>query len=263
VTITATPDGQRYLAATQQRVPRPFHYRWLIPRLCGLHERRWRTVRTVSLVGLLPAAAWYGGVGWKGVFCAAFVVGLAGVWAFNWKWPILVDAPAMFLALLAAACAQHGYWWAALPLALLAGCTKETAPVFAAVWAWSPIPLIGLAAPAIRSLWRSGDDVLDERNAQILKHPFRAGYAFHRDLSLAAWVLPWGVGIVALANLSWPLAAVLVLAYAQCAMATDTMRLIQWAWPVVALSTAEAVPTKWLLPLIVLHLANPFRGDGL
>ena len=76
------------------------------------------------------------------------------------------------------------------------------------------------------------------------------------------WIWPWGAGLIALADLSPQLVVVLAVAYAQTVVATDTVRLYQWAWPVVAVATAGVVPLAWLLPLAVLHIASPFKGQG-
>jgi hypothetical protein len=257
-----TNDGHRYFAMSYQRVARPFHWRWLLPKLCGRDIRRWKTARAIALGGMLPAAWWFADGGWRGVFVAVMVVGLTGVWAFNWRWPVLVDAPAMFFALVSAASVNHGLWWLGIFFALLAGSTKETSPIFAAAWAWSPICLVGLVAPAVRTLQHAGSDVLNEENRWILEHPFLAARKYHRGINPDAWVLPWGACLVGLAHLSWPLAATLALAYAQCFIATDLIRLYQWAWPVLALAAANAVPLRWLPFLAVLHLVNPYAGDG-
>ena len=261
--IAVTPDGQRYLAmASGQRIARPFHLRWLIPKVCGKSPTNWRAVQYASLLGLLPAAVWYGGFGWRGLFVALFIVGCSGVWKFNWRWPVLVDAPAMLLALTAAASAKHGIWPLAVVLALACGCVKETSPIFASLWAWSPVLLIGLVSPTLRALWRAGDDVLDEENAWILEHPIRASVKYHKGIPTWAWVLPWGAGVVALANGSPQLWATLLVAYAQCLVATDSIRLYQWGFPVVAVAAAGAVPLAWLPVLLAVHLVNPFAGEG-
>lgn len=183
--MSLTPDGARYLAASRQRVARPFHYRWLLPKLCGERLTNWRAVQVASLAGLVVAAWWYGGTGWRGLFVASCAVGCAGVWKFNRKHPVLVDLPAMCIGLFAAAAAQHGLWWLAIPLVIVAGCVKETTPVFAALWAWSPVLCIGLVPPAFRALQRAGDDVLDAENAWILRHPIQASRKYHAGFPLA------------------------------------------------------------------------------
>jgi hypothetical protein len=230
--------------------------------VCGRDVRRWKIFRAVALVSLLPLGFWYANGGWRGVFVAAFVCGCAGVWNFNWRWPVLVDAPAMAFALASAAASIHGLWWLATGFACLAGATKETGPIFAALWAWSTVPLVGLLLVVARAVQRAGDDVLDAQNAWILAHPFKASWEWHRRFPPWAWVMSFGVGVVALSDLSWPLTVTLLVAYGQCLMATDSMRLFQWAWPMVAVATAGAVPMRWLPALAAVHLFNPFKGDG-
>jgi hypothetical protein len=222
----------------------------------------WRAIQFGSLGCLIAAAVWYGGDGGRGLFVAAFAVGLAGVWQIHRDHPVLVDLPAMAVALLAACCMREGWWAAAVLLSVLAGTIKETSPVFAALWAWNPVLLAGLIAPAVRHFQKEGPDVLDAENRWILDHPIRASIKYHRHLPRALWVLPWGIGLAALAEPSWPLVAVLTVAYAQCVMATDTVRLYQWAWPVVALAAADAIPPAWWIPAIVFHMVNPFASKG-
>lgn len=263
--VPVTPDGCRYLAMAEgRRVARPFHYRFALPAVCGPWPEYWRAVQ-LGAVGLVAVAgAWYGGFGWRGLFVAVFVFGCAGVIRFNLEHPVLVDLPAIAIALCAAAAWQDGLWPAAVLLVLVAGSVKETSPVFAALWAWSPLLLVGLIVPAVRHLMRAGPDVLDAENRWILDHPFAASRKYHAGLwSPLVWIWPWGVGLVALADLSPQLVATVAVAYAQCAMATDSVRLYQWAWPVVAVAAAGAVPAAWLVPLAVMHLASPFKGQGL
>ena len=68
--------------------------------------------------------------------------------------------------------------------------------------------------------------------------------------------------VVALAAPSWQLAAVLALAYGQLLIATDTVRLYQWAAPTVAIAATSAVEPQWWPVLIALTVFNPLRGDG-
>src|SRR6185437_119407 len=103
------------------------------------------------------------------------LTGCSGLSWFNLRHPVLVDLPAFALALGAAVAWQHGLWWAAIPLVLTAGCVKETSPVFAAVWAWHPVMLVGLIPPAIRHLQRPGADPCPPGPAsEALVHPLRS-----------------------------------------------------------------------------------------
>lgn len=251
-----TPDEVRYTrAGARLPVARPFHYRWLLPRLCGTDERRWRAVQLLAAAGLCALTAVHAGVWW-----AAFLpVGCAGLLRFNLNHPRLVDLPAITVALGAAVAWDHHLPSLAIVLAWIAGTMKETAPVFAAAYALHPALLVGLIGPAIRHLLPAGRDCLDDENTWILAHPFRAAVKYHRALPAWVWVLPWGAGL--LATPSWHLGLVLLVAYAQCAAATDTVRLYQWAAPQVAAALAW-VPARWVPVLVLVHLVNPFRTEG-
>jgi hypothetical protein len=257
-----TPDGVRYFAAAEQRVARPFHLRWLLPRLLGDNFKRWQYVTHGALFALLPLMYVYAGGGWRGLAAALMVLGLSGVWKFNRKYPVLVDATGVCLALSSAVAFQHGLWPLGLALALVGGCVRETSPIFAALYCWNPLALLGMVAPAVRSLQREGPDVLDGENEWILRHPFRAGWIFHRHKLFMNYVLPWGAAVVAFANGSPQLALTCAVAYAQCLVATDTIRLYQWAFPVVLVAAVGAVPLAWLPVIVAITLANPFAGEG-
>jgi hypothetical protein len=259
-----TPDGVRYLWAAEHDIARPFHYRWLLPALCGTNVRTWTYVTRGALAASLPLIYVYVGGGWRGVAAASMVIGLSGVWKFNWAHPVLVDAAGMACALAAAILTQHGAgWWPiAIWVAAVGGCVRETTPVFAALYAWNPILLIGLAAPAVRHFQKAGEDCLDEDNLWILKHPMAASRKFHRNIPLQTYIMPWGGALAALANLDPQLAATTIVAYAQCAVATDTVRLYMWAWPVVLLAAVNAVPLAWLPVLVAVTVGNPFSGQG-
>jgi len=261
--LAITPDGARYLAA---RPPAPFHLRVLIPWLCQDIAARWLAAAWCGLAAMalgimLLAPTWQAGV------AAALLAAALPMVRFNIEHPVLVDLPALGLATLAAGLWHVGWWPAALLVVLLAGAAKETAPVFAALFAWTPVLLLGLVVPLIVR-WRRepGDDVLDEHNAWVLAHPIQAAREYHdgwlRNLD-PRLVAPWGAAVVALAAPTWQLAAVLAVAYAQLLIATDTVRLYQWAAPVVALAAVAAVPWQWWPVLIVATAFNPLRGDGL
>lgn len=183
---------------------------------------------------------------------------------FNLRNPVLVDAPAMALAALAAVLAPVNLP-AAVAVALVAGACKETAPGFAALYAWNPWLLLGLVAPAIRAVTaKTGPDVLDDENAWILEHPVKAGWKYHRAQYLDGLVMvtPWGGALVALAVMDLRLGVLLAVAYAQLLVATDSVRLYQWSAPLVCVAAATAVPPAWLPILVVLTVWNPCAGNG-
>jgi len=251
------PDAERYLAAARQRVARPFHLRFALPLILGDEPRRWLWCSRFSLGIFGVLCAIYARSPWM-----ACVVLLPGV-RFNLRRPVNVDATAMALALGAAVVCPHS-WQIALGLALLAGCVRETAPVWAAIYCWNPLLLVGLLPVAIRALQRAGDDVLDEENLWILRHPIAASRKYHKGLWLnpRVMVTPWGGLLAGLAAMDLQLGAALATGYGQLLVATDSVRLYQWAAPVLAAATVHALPA-WALPLVALSvLVNPWRGTG-
>lgn len=254
-----TPDEFRYYGMAQGvRGPRPFHYRWLLPRLCGPRPRVWLVVQCVSFLAVSGLLWAYTGEWWA----CLLTLGLSGL-TFNLKHPMLVDLPALACALAAAVCWQQGWWIAALALALVSGTIKESAPTFAALFAWNPVLLVGLLPVALRHLQSAGTDPIPDGPAHdALVHPIRVSWEHHKQLPLWAFVLPWGVLLAGLTNGSPQLWATLAVAYAQLLVATDNCRLTVMAVPVFALA-AVPVLGPWALLAVVLHLVNPFRTEGL
>ena len=263
MTTTLTPDSIRYL---NPNPPSPFHLRPLLPALCGTVAWRWHTATYVG-IGLTLVATWALVGGWRGVAAALILAALPSV-RFNATHPVLVDAAALGLATTSAALWVHGYPLPALTIAALAAATKETAPIFAALFAWTPVLLLALLIPAaIASLRTPGsrDPLGDEHHAWVLAHPIQASRKYHhRFLADANPTLftPWGGAITAIAAPSLQLAATLAAGYTQLAFATDTVRLYQWAAPVVCIAATTAVDPRWWPLLILTTLFNPMRGDG-
>lgn len=257
--VPLSPDGERYFAmARGVRQPRPFMFRVLVPYFCQNDPSSWRQCALYSFAALAVLGWWYTGA-WAAVLIP---FGLAGL-TVQTKAPVLVDLPAMALALASACCFRQGWYGPAVTYALLAGATKETAPLFAAAYAWSPLPLVGLLVPACIAIFRKpGPDTSTGHAHEALVHPIKTALATHRGQPFLWFVLPLGVLVLGLAHPTWQVAAVLLLAYGQLIVATDLVRLYVWAWPVLALNTFHVVPRSWWLPLVVLHLASPHRGEG-
>ena len=260
--MNVTPDGLRYL---HPNPPAPFHRRALLPWLCGADPKRWIAqawigyalifVGTFALVG-----------GWQGLAAAALVAVLPGI-MLGLVHPVLVDTTALGLATVAAALWVHDLQIPAVAVVLLAGAAKESAPVFAAVFAWNPVLIVGLVAPLLIGLVRRPGEMpgMGKHHQWILEHPIKASLKYHdgmlRSLS-PVLVYPWGACVVALAAASWQLAAALALGYAQLLIATDSVRLYQQAAPVVAIAATTAVDPVWWPVLLALTAFNPARGDG-
>lgn len=259
-----SPDGIRYLAiADGQRVPRPFHYRWLIPALAGRNGRAWQALQIAALLGMVALSVAYND-DWKaGVAAGLAMFGLAGI-TLNLRLPVLVDLPAMSLALAAAVIADTNLP-AAIALAVAAGACKETSPVFAAAYAWNPWLLAGLLAPALRHLWKTGPDMCEGLAAEALTHPLKVAWQVRKGrwTDPKLWLLPWGGLTAGLYQPTWQVAVTLALAYSQCVLATDTVRLYQWAWPVLAAHTFTVLPPAWWPLAVAATIWNPYAGNGI
>lgn len=188
--VNVGPDGARYLhLAAGNQVPRPFHLRWLLPKVCGVNPVRWWAVWLAS---------------WLIMFAAMFV----------WQ-------------------SSNGWRVALASAVLLAGLPGILGP--AAV-----IP-VGVKFDAIAA------------------HPIRAALAAHRGRWRDGWLMvaPWGACLLALHGTpTWPIVAVIVVAYLQLLVATDTVRLLHHAaGPPLAAAAAVTIPVAWLPLACIAHVA--------
>ncbi len=232
-------DGNRYTSGVAQ--PYPFHRRW-----CGWSKR---ALQITSLGSLLMLGTLMGD--WK----HALVFGtLPGFWFIATR-PTTVDGPAMLLAL-AASMLFPGHPVLAVALSCLSGWIHERGPVFAALYAWNPILLVGLLAvgwwrkPAVHDgdirvgrgfrwslyIHRQDHDWLNwEQTAFALRGLplFAAGYG----VSPGAWVT-------------------LGVAWASRLVGSDLGRFVFWAAPVLVRDLPEL--PAWM---VLLH-AVTFRRMG-
>ena len=239
-----TPDGVFYLAQAEgDAVPFPYRLRGLLPRLLGPSRLRWHRMNSISLV-VLSAGLWvYTGSPLAILFLLCFP--LLSFWR---NAPILQDLPALALAVWAA----NVLGWntsAGIVFALLAGLVNEKAPLFAALYAWSPFPLIGYLSTGISYLGTREGPMPERITAQpemceemeyVLAHPFRSAQRFLRSRwgDGGLWIQPWGGMVLALFNPSFQLGATTAVAFGMCFTATDSLRMMVWALPVVAAAVA-------------------------
>lgn len=259
--IHVTPDGACYIS---DNPPSPYHLRVLLPALCKRNPTRWQAA-TYAGIALTAIGTWALIGGWAGITAALLVLALPST-RFNASNPVLVDAFALGAATCSAALMVHGQVIPALIAALIAGATKETAPVFAALFAWNPLLLAGLIVPLLVRLTRTpGTFTVNEHHRWVLDHPIKASKQYHHCYLLDLHpnlITPWGGCVVALGAPSVQLITTLIVAYLQLIIATDTVRLYQWAAPIVAVSAVSAVSWQWWSLLVVVTAFNPMRGDG-
>lgn len=234
----------------------PFHLRWFMPKLLGSNLNYWRIASIVGWVMLVFA------VGIMGGWPAALLVAVLPGTTLGFKLPVLVDGVALGVAGLAAI---HQPIATQILLAIIAGCVSERAPVFAALWSWSPWPLVGLIVPAIRYLTsKPGPELsvlIGTYAGDALIKPWRIG--LQRNWHEPWLITPWGGLLAALLYMDIHMALTLLVAYAQLFVATDNARLAQWSAPVLAIALARNLDWKICIVLALVTWFNPWRGDGI
>jgi hypothetical protein len=235
------PDSYQYVAmARGQKVPGPFYTRWLLPALIRERGRVWEAQTLIACVVLHAAVAHAFGV--KG----ALLLAPMHLISWNIKAPVQVDFVA--LALLGVSLTTQNPWALAV-LGLFGGAVKQPAPIFMALAAWSPIPLVtGLIGMLPGFLWARKVDPEVDKNPW-LQSPFQTTLASKRLVwaNPRIMLLPWGL-VLPLALTSWDgrLLAALALAYAPLIAASDNARLYLWALPIaLGYAVAAPIPEAW------------------
>lgn len=268
MSLRLTPDGQRYLSmAAGMPQPMPFHLRRLIPTLCGGSEARWIAVNVASILGAAVLtgilATQHGATIEQSAVAGALLLGLPWV-RFCWSRPVLVDMPALALALLAAVLVPINVYACGAAL-VAAALTSEKAPIFASLFAWNPLLLTGLAVPVLLYLWKRPAQVdPNDPLARTLSQPLATGLSSHANAwrSAHAMLFPWGACLAVIAAPSVWVGVALLVGYAQLLVATDSVRLYQQAAPVLCISAAFVIPAGWVAAVLVAHWFSPLQGDG-
>lgn len=256
------PDSAYYLElGGRKAIPPPFAWRWLLPFVLRDIHNRWRAFTLVAIWVQGGALAWY-----ANDLRAVVLVGmLPAMWRFSLRHPVLVDAPGMAVALIGAGMMIHWPhdWFTiaqVIVAAILAGCIRESAPVWMAVYCWSPWPLIGLIGiipgalrarridPAKDNPWisRPVKTALEARNRQWLNWQLVA--------------VPWGVLLpLGIWQGDYKVAAALTLGHIPWLWTSDWNRIAGWAAPVLAVAALSWQSDLWPL-LLLIHVFNPYRG---
>ncbi len=225
-------DGVRYCSKTQQ--PSPFHRRF--------HYWPKRPLQAISLLSMVGI-----GVSMRDPYRAAMLLSLPGA-VFITTHPTCTDAPSMLLAWLSSLLmSTHPALGVAMSCA--AGVMHERAPVYAAVYAMSPWPLLGLLAvqwwakPAKRDTDKFvGDSFLGQIRAHKpytdLLDPWTVVYGYRCVLPMAVY---YGASPRA-----W---FALALSFGSRIIGTDACRFLYWAAPPMIADTQVA--PAWI---VMVHL---------
>lgn len=236
----ACNDGRRYTSGLPQ--PTPFHRRW-----CGWPKK---LLTASSVAGLVFVAATLGSW-WQSLL----FVTLPGVWFVATR-PTTVDGVAMGLAWGAALLFPINPY-AAVGLSCLSGFVHERGPVFAALYAWHPLLLVGLVCIGWwRKPWPKDTDPfvgLSSLRETILVHKKMQDW-----LSWKGYVISTRAVIPIAALVGVPLSAwvALAVAHASRIVATDNSRIVLWGAPPM-IAAMHGVP-MWAVAVHALTFTRMF-----
>jgi hypothetical protein len=162
------------------------------------------------------------------------------IWERQLKVVHLADAFVLMISLLGAGLPG---WWT-VPLALIAGATRETAPLFIALWGGNPLALLGLLAVPV---WRKGGSHF--RHDHLFVTPWKTFSRIRLRTGFTLdYVFPFGGAIAGIANpYSW---IVLGIAAIPLFRSIDTSRLLMWAMPWMLVAAVSGAPDGALLAMI-------------
>lgn len=250
-----TPDGMRYYAVARgSAVSIPFHRRWLWPRVLGTNPTHWRWCSAAFTIALPALLAWWmmdlGFAPWRALAGACLLMGLPGVFHVMATYPALVDSQCMATALLCAIAAHHAnnpdLASLCIFVALLGGCMRESVPVFAAMFALSPLPLIGLVSTIV------SDRLFARQPREVEERPRRTAHSSCAKMLCPMLMLwPWGACLAALWRPDLRAALCAAGGYGLLLVVNDTMRCYQSGAPGVVACAIAALPDEWLLPACV------------
>lgn len=258
--LTMSPDGEYYFRAGRgERVPVPYCFRPLVPLVCGDDMNLWygMTYVHIAMTGALAyLLGIYSGLGMEQAICAAACLGMSrGFTRAQAHMPALVDAHAHAWAMLSAVLILSGHENYGAVAAVVGGYICEKTPLFAAVYAWSFMPLI--AFPAIvafhimrpRDMKPTGIAWLDDPYTEAMKsldEKMRGDWYAH-------FVAPLGIASLGLVSGSRQAYVALIFALAPLMRALDYTRLIAWGLPLLIIEAVKMVPMPFLPLLPLAH----------
>jgi len=253
------PDGKRYIS--DERLPLPFSLRWLLRSIAGKNETIWTLFSCIPVL-LIPIVSYHlflahGFSENLALIGGALVCGLSGVTLVNYALKYMSDGFGMLCMVTSLWLFKIDQWELAVLVTVIGSMANEKTFVYSALMSSNPLALIGGIPVLLRWLLYKHATPDDD----LLKTPFKTGVQFHKNFWMDAKrsVLIWGVTIIAFASIDIHLAVVLLVAYGSVLLATDSTRLIQWAFPIMILYTLPLFPEAWAIPLIALHWFNPYR----
>jgi hypothetical protein len=244
--IHQTQDGARYTSGEPQ--PSPFHRRFhhWPPRL--LMVCSWLAVVAISCMLGTPARA-------------LMFVSLVGAMTMA-TWPTTVDGPSMALAM-GAALLWPSHPVLAVCIAAASGAVHERGPIFAALYAGTPILLVGLfavqwwakQAPAHHASPELADRLVGHKStlATMLAHKPHVDLLNEGGLVWALRGIPLWAAYAGAPLQAW---VALGVAFASRLVGTDTARCLMWAAPAFLM---HMDPPWWVVALHVVTFRRVMR----
>jgi hypothetical protein len=258
---TLAPDSAYYLElARGARVPRPFCFRPIVPKLLGVDLQTWKLNTLAAVVAQGVAIALLTG----DLRSILLLLALPGGARFSLRHPVLVDAQAMVATLGVAIAAGQLHWSVLVVAGAVLACFRESAPIWLCVYSATLWPLV-LVPATLTALYlingRPTDITIDN---SFIRTPL-VSCLMHRHGRMFDWklmLLPWGVLLPLALMGDWQIAsAIWVLSCIPLIIVTDTARVQYWAAPALIPLALHAPIPEFLWPvLLAAHLFNPYRG---
>ena len=256
-----SPDGEYYFRAGRgESVPVPYSLRPLVPIVCGESWSAWYYV-TYLHIGLLGGASYLLGISLglnvtQAITVSACIAMSRSFVKMQAYFPALVDAHAHAWAMMIAVVALNGNIALSMVMAIVGALVSEKVPVFAAIYAWSWAPLIGLFATAVYFIMARHDN--SHQGVDYLDKPYETAIqAISERFTNGTWGVyffaPLGVAWLGILGNSTAAYVALVCAVLPVLRALDYSRLIAWALPLLLVDAVKLTPTPFLPMLPIIH----------
>lgn len=259
--LHTSPDGEYYFKAGRgESVPVPYSLRPLVPMVCGDSYTMWYYV-TYAHIGLLGffsylLGIYYGLTVAEAITVSACIAVSRSFVKMQAYYPALVDAHAHAWAMMIAVTAMSGNTALAIMLAIFGGLINEKTPVFAAIYAWSFTPLVGVLATVVHFILAKHDN--SRQGIDWMDRPYETAInaiaaRVHDGTWSVYFIAPLGVAWLGIIGNATPAYVALVLSASFVLRAMDYRRLIAWGLPLMLIEAVRFTPAPFLPMLPLIH----------